>query len=74
VTRPLVLAGDLLVDRYYRGAIVMVGATTYALPEEVVVLLEKVQRSAGPFVAADGDEQALADLLLARGILVGVAE
>jgi hypothetical protein len=64
-------AADLLVDRYYRGAIVMTGTATFAIPEAAIALVETVLRAPSPYRPAGEDELLLADVLIARGILIG---
>jgi hypothetical protein len=58
---------NLLVDRYYRGAVVMVGTTCYALPEPFVGLLEHVRQHPGQPLDTAG--QPLAEELESLGVL-----
>ncbi len=73
VVKPrLVTSADLLVDRHYRGAIVMVGAKMFAIDERAIRLVERVQRgqllrAAGGDLSAE-DREALAGLV-ASGVL-----
>jgi hypothetical protein len=67
----LVAPFDLLIDRHHRGAQVMTGTRSFALSEDAIVLVEKVQRSATPYAAHGDEERVLAAALVARGILLG---
>jgi hypothetical protein len=69
-----VLAGlstppGLLVDRYHRGAIVMVGVAMFALPEAAIVLIERARDGGARFEVSAADEDLVA-ALVARGLLV----
>jgi hypothetical protein len=69
-----VLAGlstpaGLLIDRYHRGAIVMVGVSMFAIPEPAIVLIERARDSTARFeVSADAED--LVAALVSRGLLV----
>lgn len=60
---------DLLVDRYYRGAIVMIGAATFAIPEAAIRIIERA-RDAGPALEVSPQEEELVAALVARGLLI----
>lgn len=59
---------DVTVDRFYRGAIVLLGTSTFALPEEAVVLLERA-RDARPASAVDEVDAELVEMLVQQGLL-----
>lgn len=66
---------DLVVDRYYRGAIVMAGGQTFALPEAAIALIEQA-RDAGLDRRVDeprSEDHELVAALLARSLLVRTA-
>jgi hypothetical protein len=65
----LCAAEDLVIDRFYRGAIVALRGASVALGEPAIALVEKVLRGGGGYVPAGDDERALAEALLERGIL-----
>jgi len=60
----------VLIDRYHRGAIVLVGSATFAVPEQMVRLLEKVSRVTATYQPQDELEEEAARELVARGILL----
>jgi len=57
----------LIVDRYYRGAILCLGTTSFAVSEEMVRLIERLSADARAVLSAEEEE--LAALLLERGVL-----
>jgi hypothetical protein len=61
---------DLLIDRYYRGARVMIGATSFIVAEAAVAVLEAVKDVGAGYECRDDDERALVAVLLKRGLLV----
>ena len=63
----------LLVDRFHRGAILMVGTMTFAVSEDVVRLVEAVRDGGGAYTTNAG-EQATVDALVARGVVAMAAE
>ncbi len=72
----LTVASDLLVDRHYRGAIVMVGLKMFAVSEESAHLIERVERRGWSSIAPD-ERSALATTvaeLVERGVLCFVPE
>jgi hypothetical protein len=69
-----VLAGlttppGLLVDRYYRGAIVMVGDAMFAVPEAAIRVLEHAH-AGGPALEVDDADRAVVAVLIDQGLLV----
>ena len=60
----------VLVDRHYRGAIVMVGASCYALAEPFVSLIEYVRQH--PRAPLTAENQDLAAALAELGVLASV--
>lgn len=38
------IADDLVIDRYYRGAILLIDGATYAVPEEAISVIEAIRR------------------------------
>jgi hypothetical protein len=67
----LVAPLDLLIDRHHRGALVMTGTRSFALPEDAIVFVEKIQRSTTPYAPRSEEERVLAAALVTRGILLG---
>jgi hypothetical protein len=59
----------IIIDRYHRGAVVLVGAATFAVPEQLVRLLERVSQSVPPYHPQGAEEQEAALELVARGML-----
>lgn len=72
----LAVAPDLLMDRHYRGAIVMVGLKMFAVSEDSARLIERVER--GEWSSLGPEERSAVsstlDDLVARGVLRFVAE
>jgi hypothetical protein len=62
------VVSGIIIDRYHRGAIVMVGAGSFAVPEQIVCLLEKVSRWGAPYQLQDAEEQEAARELVSCGI------
>lgn len=63
----LKVSPELIVDRYYRGAILCLGATSFAVSEDMIRLIERL--SADPAASLGADDAELAGLLLERGVL-----
>ncbi len=63
----LSVSPELIVDRYYRGAILCLGTTSFAVSEEMVRLIERLSADARAVLSAEEEE--LAALLLERGVL-----
>lgn len=63
----LSVSPELIVDRYYRGAILCLGTTSFAVSEEMVRLIERLAANARAILSPEEDE--LAALLLERGVL-----
>lgn len=63
----LSVSPGLIVDRYYRGAILCLGSTSFAVSEDMVRLIERL--AAEPGLALSAEEAELAALLLERGVL-----
>jgi hypothetical protein len=62
-------APGIIIDRFHRGAVVMVGAASFAVPEQIVCLLEKVSRWGAPYQPQGAVEEETARELVSCGIL-----
>lgn len=64
------VTSDLIIDRYYRGAVLYYEGQVLAVPEDIVALLERLMRSAP---LSDYDQETLDDnreALVEAGLLV----
>lgn len=59
----------LVVDRYYRGAIVMIGDAMFAIPEAAILVIERA-RDAAPVLEVAAEDAELVAALITRGLLV----
>jgi len=63
------LPAQLLIDRYYRGARLLLGTRSFVVPEATITLLEATAR-AGSYEPQRDTERALAQELVDEGLLI----
>ncbi len=67
-TGTLALAEGIVIDRHHRGAMVLVGERSLAVPEELIVIAERIASAGGSIELSDADHD-IVDRLLAAGVL-----
>jgi hypothetical protein len=62
------VATDLVIDRYYRGAVVLLGDAMFALPEPAIRIIERLYNEANP--SWSDDDRELVEFLVEKRLLL----